>query len=127
MCLPIPAADYIGQTYDDYPEWRSRLQDLMERHDSVLELSDRAELPHWLAEPPANPPIDFWERGNRWVLAMALAYDSERSYLLALWDGVQSSAATGGTGHMVRLATATSEFRLERIDTNELVAQLQPA
>jgi len=99
----------------------------MERCDSLLELSDRAELPTWLADPPPNPPIDFWERGNRWVLAMARAYDAERSYLIALWDGVQTSGATGGTGHMVRLANATAEFRLERIDTNELVKPMQPA
>jgi hypothetical protein len=121
LCLPIPAADYIREAYEAYPGWRTRFQDLMEkRTDSVLELSDRAKLPGWLADPPKSPPIDFWERGNRWVLAMARAYDPERSYLIVLWDGVETGQAMGGTAHMVQLAKAIPEVRFEPIDTKTL-------
>ena len=119
VCLPIPKPKYIDQAYDRYPEWRSRALDLLDRTDAVLELSDKAELPAWLADPPRNPPIDFWERGNRWVFAMASAYNPERAYLIALWDGVEATRFTGGTAHMVRLAKATT-FRVKTIDTKTL-------
>ena len=126
MCLPIPTAEYVRKTYDRFPEWRSRFIDLLQERTSVLELSDRAELPNWLAEPPRDPPIDFWERGNRWVLAMARALNPVRAYLMVLWDGARNSAHTGGTAHMVSLAEQTDEFQIDRIDTTTLGIPVTP-
>jgi hypothetical protein len=122
VCLPIPTDKYVGQTFEEFPVWRSRFLNIIEGGAPVLELSDRAELPSWLAIPPKVPAVDFWERGNRWVLAMAQAFEPKRAYLLALWDGKPSQVSTGGSAHMAELVNETKLFRLEIIDPATLAA-----
>ena len=67
---------------------------------SPLELSDREDLPLWLQ----GTGLDRWERGNRWVLEMALTRGADKVTLLHLWDGRADGDAPGGTAHMVSIA-----------------------
>jgi hypothetical protein len=120
-CLPMPAEKYSGHTFRELDDWRSRFLTLLERNRQrgwdVLELSDQEGLPRWLAGSAVNP----WERGNQWVLQMALASDAERITLLALWDGEQAGDDLGGTAQMVRLARAAGRIDVKVIDTRELL------
>jgi hypothetical protein len=117
LCLPMPAADYARHEFKDRDEWRSRFLTLLRGHQNVLELSDREGLPRWLHGSGTNP----WERGNRWVLQMALTADAERITLIALWDGNDEGDAPGGTAHMVRLARDTGQVDVKIIDAKRLL------
>jgi hypothetical protein len=100
LCLPMPAADYARLEFKELDDWRSRFLNLLHQKREILELSDRAGLPGWLHGATTDP----WERGNRWVLLMALASGAEKITLVALWDGKAEGDAPGGTAHMVHLA-----------------------
>ena len=99
ICLPMPAKDYARLAFEDLDNWRTRFLDLQQDHE-VLELSDRAGLPRWLS----GSNVDSWERGNRWVMQMALTWGAKRITLVALWDGKMEGDAPGGTAQMVQLA-----------------------
>jgi hypothetical protein len=120
-CLPMPADRYSSQTFRDLDDWRSRFLALLERNRErswdVLELSDQEGLPRWLHGTAVNP----WERGNRWVLQMALASGARRITLLALWDGKPEGDAAGGTAHMVQLARNAGNVAIDVIDARELL------
>lgn len=118
ICLPMPAADYARLEFQDLDAWRSRFLTLLRWQQNVLELSDREGLPRWLHSTGTNP----WERGNRWVLQMALTAEAERITLIALWDGKDEGDAPGGTAHMVRLARATGRVDVKIIDAKQLLA-----
>jgi hypothetical protein len=117
LCLPMPAADYARLEFKDLDAWRSRFLTLLRRQQNVLELSDREGLPRWLHSAGTNP----WERGNRWVLQMALTAEAERITLIALWDGNDEGDAPGGTAHMVRLARDTGQVDVKIIDAKQLL------
>jgi hypothetical protein len=61
-------------------------------------------------------PPDIWEVGNRWMLNLA-----QRLTLLALWEGHEQDASTGGTVSMVRLARQTASIATKVIDCGPLV------
>ncbi len=82
-------------------------------------LSDKAGLPNWLA---AKSGVDAWERGNEWVLRMALSNLAKRPTLLALWNGQEEAGRSGGTGHSVRIARASGSIDVRIIDTKQLLA-----
>jgi hypothetical protein len=117
LCLPMPAADYARLEFKDLDTWRSRFLTLQRGQQRVLELSDREGLPKWLHGSRTDP----WERGNRWVLQMALTAEAARITLIALWDGKDEGDAPGGTAHMVRLARDAGRIDVKIIDAKRLL------
>jgi len=91
LCLPMPAADYARLEFQDLDAWRSRFLTFQRGQQTVLELSNREGLPRWLHGSGTNP----WERGNRWVLQMALTAEAVRITLIALWDGKRRGRRPG--------------------------------
>ena len=118
ICLPMPSSEFVSQVFGELDDWRNRYIDLKASGVNVLELSDRKGLPSWMqvAEPNA------WERGNEWVLDMALASNSYKTTLVVLWDGNPQGKAKGGTAHMVELARQAPGVRIHRIDASTLTA-----
>jgi hypothetical protein len=113
ICLPMPPAPYARSVFGNLDTWRSRYLDLVSRL-PVLQLSDREGLPRWLSGEPATDP---WERGNRWVLEMALTSGAGKVSLIALWDGKDFSGKPGDTG-LARQAMV----HIETIDTRRLLS-----
>jgi hypothetical protein len=120
VCLPMPMAEHARGVFGTYDGWRSRFLDLVTENKGrqVLTLSDRDGLPRWLE----GRMVDPWERGDRWVLKMALAWGAERVTLVAFWDGKEEGVGTSGTAHTVRLARDAGTVRLERIDSTQVLA-----
>ena len=116
ICLPMPVNDYARLAFEDLDGWRSRFLDLHLDHE-VVELSDMAGLPRWLS----GSSVDPWERGNRWVMQMALTWGAKRITLVALWDGKMEGDAPGGTAHMVQLARDAGTVRVVTVDTKRLL------
>lgn len=102
--------------FEDLDNWRARFLNLQRDHE-VLELSDKAGLPRWLS----GSGVDFWERGNRWVIQMAVTSGASRITLVALWDGKMKGDSPGGTAHMVQLATNTGVVRVVIVDAKRLI------
>jgi tetratricopeptide (TPR) repeat protein len=117
ICLPMPAKDYARLAFEELDNWRTRFLDLQQDH-HVIELSDREGLPRWLS----GSNVDSWERGNRWVMQMALTWGAKRITLVALWDGKMKGDAPGGTAQMVQLARDAGTVRLEIVDAKRLLA-----
>jgi hypothetical protein len=117
ICLPMPARDYARRAFEELDNWRTRFLDLQQDHD-MIELSDREGLPRWLS----GSNVDSWERGNRWVMQMALTWGAKRITLVALWDGKMKGDAPGGTAQMVQLARDAGIVRLEIVDAKRLLA-----
>jgi hypothetical protein len=119
VCLPMPIAEHARRVFGTHDEWRSRFLDLVAENKGrqVLTLSDRDGLPRWLE----TRTIDPWERGNRWVLKMALAWGAERVSLVAFWDGKKEGVGMSGTAHAVRLAGEAGTVHLERIDSTQVL------
>jgi len=116
ICLPMPSDTFARFAFQNLDAWRTRYLDLLKDHD-VLVLSDREGLPRWLD----SSDVDSWERGNQWVMKMALTSGADRITLIALWDGKEAGDAPGGTAHMVRLAEEAGKVHIHRIDANLLM------
>ena len=117
VCLPMPVKQFAPVAFANQDLWRNRFLDVLDkRKDNILVLSDREGLPRWLQ----GKDIDEWERGNKWVLNMALAWGANRITLLALWDGQETSTPPGGTAHVVKLAREYGNIRIEQIDSRRL-------
>jgi hypothetical protein len=106
----------INVNFKELTPYLSRFLDLQKNHE-VLVLSDREGLPRWLE----SSGVDSWERGNRWVMKMALTSGADRITLIALWDGKEAGDAPGGTAHMVLLAEQAGKVHIQRIDSMQLV------
>ena len=117
LCLPMPSEDYARLAFKELDDWRSRYLRLQDGKRAVLELSDQEGLPKWLHDADTDP----WERGNRWVMQMALTADAKKITLIALWDGKDEGDAPGGTAHMVRLARDAGRVHIKIIDTKRLL------
>ncbi len=117
ICLPMPAQDFARLAFKNLDSWRTRFLDLQSKHD-VMVLCDRENLPRWLHDSGVDP----WERGNEWVMKMALTWGADHITLIALWDGKQEGDAPGGTAHMVRLAEDTGQIHIKSIDTAQLLS-----
>ena len=116
FCIPFPKAEYSKEAYDVRDAWRSRFLKLA--HDAnVMELSHTSGLPRWLHGSALNP----WERGNNWVMEMALAADASKRTLIALWDKKDHGDSHGGTAHMVKLARDAGVVDVRIIDANQLI------
>jgi hypothetical protein len=118
ICLPMPAKDYARMVFENLDDWRTRFLDVWQAHkEEAFELSDKAGLPRWLS----GSKVDSWERGNRWVMEMALTWDAKRISLVALWDGKEIGDAPGGTAHMVKLARDAGTVRIVTVDAKRLL------
>lgn len=118
VCLPMPSAKYIPQTFQGLFEWKNRYLTLKEDNKfQILELSNREGLPNWLNRKDVNE----WERGNRWVLQMGLTYGAKKITLIAFWDGNPSGDARGGTAHMVEISEEVEEVNIKVIDSKQLL------
>lgn len=117
LCLPMPSEDYARETFQEFDDWRSRYLNLLKPDRPTLVLSDRAGLPRWLDGAGADP----WERGNRWVMQMALTSGAEKITLLALWDGKTEGDAPGGTADMLKLARNAGNVHVNVIDAKQLL------
>ena len=116
ICLPMPPEDFARFAFESLDAWRTRFLDLQKGR-KVLVLSDREGLPTWLQ----GSGVDPWQRGNRWVMEMALTWGAERVTLVALWDGKKVGDAPGGTAHIVKLAEDAGKVYIKRIDSTELL------
>lgn len=116
ICLPIPADDFGRLVFENLDSWRSRFLNLSKQL-PILELSHQEGLPRWLHGSSENP----WERGNRWVLQMALTSDAQSVTQIAFWDGKELGDARGGTAHVVQLARETGKVHVKIIDSNQLI------
>jgi hypothetical protein len=116
VCLPMPPDAFARFAFENLDRWRTRFLDLQKDHE-VLVLADSEGLPKWLHGSAKDP----WERGNQWVMKMALTAGAERITLVVLWDGKQEGDAPGGTAHMLRLAQDAGKVHIKRIDSTQLV------
>ncbi len=116
ICLPMPPEDFSRFAFKNLDTWRSRFLDLQKDH-NILVLSDREGLPNWLNDSGVEP----WERGNQWVMKMALTWGAQRITLVALWDGKKEGDPRGGTAHMVKLAEDAGKVHIKRIDSTQLL------
>jgi hypothetical protein len=123
ICLPMPPGEFARMAFHRLDIWRNRFLDLLNAKENtgfekdILSLSNREDLPQWLRERNINQ----WERGNRWVLNMALAWGAERITLLALWDKQETIDPLGGTFHMVQIARGSGKTYEKIIDSRILL------
>jgi len=111
MCLPMPVDVYSTESFKDLDDWRSRFLGLVMAEVGRLQLSDTAGLPNWLQ----GTGTDEWERGNRWVLQLALSADAPKVSLIAVWDGSPTGVGKGGTAHMVDIARKAGTVAIDVI------------
>jgi hypothetical protein len=116
ICLPMPPDAFARLAFADLDDWRSRFLDLQKSRDVVV-LANSESLPNWLHDSGK----DSWERGNEWVMNMALSWGAERITLVALWDGNRTGDARGGTAHMITLAEKAGRVHIRRLDATTLV------
>jgi hypothetical protein len=111
ICLPMPVESYSKNIFKDLDGWRSRFLALVGEVADRLQLSDAPGLPKWLQ----GTGTDEWERGNRWVLQLALSSGAPKVSLVAVWDGNAIGDAKGGTAHMVQIARAAGTVDVDVI------------
>ena len=119
ICLPMPVDNFARLVFMGQDDWRSRFMLLKDdlKLRKLMVLSDRAGLPRWLQ----GSDLDPWERGNEWVMNIALAWGARHISLIAFWDGREFGDAPGGTAHMVRLAEDAGRVNIVRIDSKQLL------
>lgn len=118
LCLPMPVEYVVQHAYGCLDGWRNRLLDIVRRQGTKIRiLQSEAGLPRWLAQ----SVIDPWDRGNRWMMAMAESWPADEHMLLALWDREESAGRIGGTTQIVELARRTPNFKVEIIDSRTLL------
>ena len=105
----------LARPLPDLDVWRSRFLALIDGR-APLQLSDQEGLPRWLEGTGINP----WERGNQWVLEMALT-KSRKVSLVAFWDGKRIGDDKGGTAHMVEIARDAGTVDVAIINAQELL------
>ena len=102
ICMPMAVDSYATNTFrGDLDDWRRRFLALVKREGAdSLHLSDAPGLPRWLDGSGMNE----WERGNRWVLQLALSAGAPKVSMIAVWDESEIGNPKGGTAHMVKIA-----------------------
>ena len=120
--LAVPAGPYVAASVGGAgPAWVARFHRVCARVTPRV-LSDRAELPNWLAH---RRDYTIWDRNNRWLLHMALSRMDTDVTLIVLWDGAGGDGP-GGTEDMVRQARARG-VKVVHLDTAGLLGAGQPA
>jgi hypothetical protein len=115
ICLPMPVDRYSTEIFKDLDGWRSRFLALFGEGIDRLQLSETLGLPKWLQ----GTGTDEWERGNRWVLQLALSAGAPNVSLIAVWDGNAIGDAKGGTAHMVQIARAAGTVDVDVINLKD--------
>lgn len=112
LCLPMRRDDFAGQCFANIDDsWRTRFLHLADVR--TLELSDSSDgIPRWLRATGKNA----WERGNQWVLEMALSSGARTIKAIALWDRKETSDGPGGTAHMVQLVRLSGNIEIDIVD-----------
>ncbi|MEO8079483.1 MAG: hypothetical protein ABI641_03070 [Caldimonas sp.] len=114
LLLPLPEDDFVARS-------------ILPSHDGKAWYRRYRQLEPLLAGPPlAAPDVlgpltagdDAFERGNRWLLASALACGADKLRFICLWDG-GGGDGPGGTRHMIEAVEARGGEVL-RIDTRTL-------
>ena len=135
ICLPMPVDAYSSETFNDLDTWRSRFLTLIAGGVDRLQLSDLSGLPKWLQGTGADP----WERGNSWVLQLALSAPvlarapdrpagAPQMSLIAVWDGSPTGDGKGGTAHMIEIARKAGTVAIDVIKLKDgKVAPSEPA
>lgn len=108
----------MGKYFGDLDDWRNRFIRLRTLHRKPLELCGHDKLSRWLLRPPKDPPVNLWERGNRWVINMATTSDAKCVTLLALWDK-KEDRGPGGIEHMMKLAREAGTIEVDIMDTED--------
>ena len=114
ICLPMPVDSYSTNTFkEDYLDpWRRRFLALVRREGAdCQQLTNARGLPNWLE----GTGIDEWERGNNWVLQLALSAGTPNMSVIAVLGGSTIADAKGGTAHMVEIARAAGILDVEVI------------
>ena len=97
----MPVDSYSRETFKNVDDsWRRRFLELVAPPARCLQLCDASGLPPWLQGTDTNE----WERGNRWVLQLALSAGVPKVSLVVVLDESQPADGLGGTEHMVRIA-----------------------
>ena len=110
--LAVPAGPFVAASVAGAgPAWVERFHRLCNRVTPRV-LSERAELPNWLAR---RRDYTIWDRNNRWLLHMALSRMDTDVTLIVLWDG-RGGDGPGGTEDMVHLAQSRG-VKVVHLDT----------
>ncbi|HNO61521.1 MAG TPA: hypothetical protein PKH44_12865, partial [Plasticicumulans sp.] len=118
LCLPMPLENVAALAFGTRDAWRNRLLALARQHgEAIRVLQDGPELPRWRNE--GKP--ELWQRGIRWIVHSAQAWHCSTRTLLALWDGDDHDASTGGVAEVVRQVRETGAFAIELIDSRQLL------
>jgi hypothetical protein len=113
ICLPTWVENYSKDTFigNHLDDWRGRFLALLDPEAERLQFNEAPGLPKWLQGAGANE----WERGNNWVLQLALTARTPRVHLIAVWDGKDIGDARGGTARMVQIARAAGTVDVDVI------------
>jgi hypothetical protein len=98
------------------PKWIERYKRLCERVPPRV-LAETEELPHWLTD---KKSYDIWQRNNLWMMFNALADNTRRLTLIALYNSDREPDGPGGTAHLVGVAERWG-FKTVKLDARELL------
>jgi hypothetical protein len=123
--LGIPTSLFLALPQDKFqvesvdrggPDWVERYLRLCQRVPPRV-LAESKELPRWLVD---KKDYDIWQRNNFWMMFNALAGDSRRQTLIALYNPERDPDGPGGTAHLVSEASKRGFKKLE-LDARELL------
>ena len=117
LYLALPATQFqVESVQHGGPNWVERYRSLCERVPPRVLQDDKA-LPRWLVD---KPDYDIWQRNNLWMMFNALALDSKRLTLIALYNREREADGAGGTAHLVD-TTETWGFKTIELDGRRLL------
>jgi hypothetical protein len=123
--LGIPTQLFLALPQDKFqvesvnrggPDWVERYLRLCQRVTPRV-LAESKELPRWLVD---KKDYDIWQRNNFWMMFNALAGDSRRQTLIALYNRDRDPDGPGGTAHLVNEASNWG-FKTLELDARELL------
>jgi hypothetical protein len=125
LSLGIPTQVYLALPQNQFqvesvqhagPGWVERYRLLCERVAPRVLQEDKS-LPRWLTD---KPGYDVWQRDNLWMMFNALALDSRRLTLIALYNREREADGPGGTAHLVKTTEAWG-FKSIELDARTLL------
>jgi hypothetical protein len=117
LYLALPSTQFqVESVQHGGPNWVERYRSLCERVPPRV-LHDHKALPRWLAD---KPDYNIWQRNNLWMMFNALALDSKRLTLIALYNREREADGAGGTAHLVKTAE-TWGFKTIELDGRRLL------
>lgn len=126
LLLPLCEREFLARSVEPSQggaEWRRRFEAVKARLGRPL-----LEAPDVLGPLPAaigeGGDGDAFERGNRWLLDSALAFDGAELHVVCLWDG-GAGDGRGGTRHLIETAQSRGA-RVTWIDTRTLDPAIPP-